>query len=379
MTETQKNTTTDKKPSNKSAKPTLNKKSYRQIFLIAVLLVVSILASYIAWYFYQQQQITQQQTFNGITKQLNKLKRAQNYQSEDQQSQLNALEVKQKELRLQFIQLLKNNDHLRNDWLISEAEYLIKLANHRLILEQDINTAITALEAADQRLKEIVDPALLAVRKVLLQHIQSLRAISQPDVTGMALQIRALQKEIPALPMQTPDPATVQRRKEESSNASKIESWDQLPKAMWEDIKSLVLIRDHKQAVQPLIAPEQQYFLIQNLNLQLEQAQLALLKRNNRLYIDSLSKAKQWIKDYFDVNQQATKSILQTITALMKKNIEPTIPDISRAYKILQQYRINGFIEKKVPAKKTQPIKKLKSAPIKKPTQENSDKMTTTP
>jgi len=127
----------------------------------------------------------------------------------------------------------------------------VKLANHRLILEKDINTAITALEAADERLKEVADPGLLESRQVLLEQIQSLRAIEQPDITGMALQISALKKEVPALATQTPDPITVQQRKETPSDASQVTSWQELPPAMWEDLKSLVIIRDHSQANGP--------------------------------------------------------------------------------------------------------------------------------
>ena len=341
---TAKDTAAEKKPVKKATRHKHGQKHHPLVFIIIVLLLVLIGASYSLWQYSEKQQVSILNKFSSIDEQLDKLQRAQRYQSDDQQAQINTLDEKQQELKHSFSSLLKSSAHLKNDWLLAEAEYLVKLANHRLILENDINTAITALEAADERLKEVADPALLEVRKILLEQTQSLRSVEQPDITGMALQISALKKEVPTLPMQTPDPTTVQQREEKSSSASQVKSWDQLAKAIWKDIRSLVIIRDHSQAVQPLIPPEQHYFLVQNLNLQLEQARLALLKGNNSLYIDSLNTSKQWIEKHFNIRQQSTQSILKSIDVLAEKNIEPTIPDINRSFKILQQYRLKGFV-----------------------------------
>lgn len=358
---------TDQKPADKAAKPTKKKqvkKSQPWLMPLIILLLVVIGGSYAGWQQYQKQQTRTSYNFSQLSDQIDTLKRAQKYQSEDQQTQLDKLAEKHNDLKRSFAALLKSSGHLKNDWLLAEAEYLVKLANHRLILEKDITTAITAMEDADERLRGMADPALIEVRKVLLEKIQALRTIEQPDLTGMALQISALKKQIPQLAMKTPDPATVQQRAKQPSKASRVESWNELPKAMWEDIKGLVTIRDHSQVIQPLIPPEQHYFLKQNLNLQLEQARLALLKGNNNLFSDSLQTASQWIEKHFDNEQQTTQSLLQGIKNLSAKNIEPSIPDISQAYKVLQQYRVNGFVPKpKKPAPKNKTEQKEKAKP----------------
>ena len=53
----------------------------------------------------------------------------------------------------------------KRQWLISEAEYVVSVANTRLYLAGDVATAITGLEAADQRLRENGDPIVFPVRK----------------------------------------------------------------------------------------------------------------------------------------------------------------------------------------------------------------------
>ncbi|MEJ2140893.1 MAG: uroporphyrinogen-III C-methyltransferase [Gammaproteobacteria bacterium] len=336
----------DKKPAHPAQKKQ-SKKSSPWLAPLFILLLVVIGGGYSAWYQYQQQQSRNSKDIEKLTAQVDKLTRAQKYQSEDQQKQLDALTEQHNDLKRSFAALLKSSGHLKNDWLLAEAEYLVKLANYRLIFEKDITTAIAAMEAADERLREVADPALIEVRKVLLEQTQALRAIKQPDLAGMALQISALKKQVPQLAMKTPDPATVAKRARQPSEASRVKSWDELPKAMWEDLKGLIKIRDHSQAVQPLIPPEQFYFLQQNLYLQLEQARLALLKGNNNLYSDSIYTAIQWIETYFDKEQQTTQSLLEGLRALTKNKIDPEIPDISQSYKVIQQYRVNGFVPKK--------------------------------
>lgn len=358
----------DKKPAHPAEKQQAKKSTPWQTPLVILLLVV-IGGGLSTWYQYQQQQTRTSQTIENLTGQVNKLERAQEYQSEDQQKQLDTLTEQYNELKRSFAALLKSSGHLKNDWLLAEAEYLVKLANHRLIFEKDITTAIAIMEAADERLREVADPALIEVRKVVLEQTQALRAIKQPDLTGMALQISALIKQVPQLAMKTPDPATVAKRAKQPSSAARVKSWDELPKAMWEDLKGLITIRDHTQAVRPLIPPEQFYFLQQNLNLQLEQARLALLKGNNNLYSDSIYTAIEWIETYFDTEQQTTQSLLEGLRALTKNNIEPEIPDISQSYKILQQYRVNGFI----------PKKKKPDQEDKKQAKEKADKATSKP
>lgn len=345
-----KQVTTEQKADKKPAPPAKKKQARKAnpwLMPLVILLLVVLGGGYSAWHQYQQQKSRTTSKLDALSIQVDKLQRAQKYQSEDQQTQLDKLTEQHNDLKRSFAALLKSSGHLKNDWLLAEAEYLVKLANHRLLLEKDITTAITAMEAADERLREVADPALIEVRKVLLEQTQALRAIKQPDLTGMALQISALKQQVPQLAMKTPDPATVQQRAKEPSQASQVQSWNQLPAAMWEDLKGLITIRDHSQAVQPLIPPEQYYFLQQNLNLQLEQARLALLKGNNNLFIDSLNSAIQWIETYFDTEQQATQSLLEALGALMKNKIDPAIPDISQSYKVLQQYRVNGFVPKK--------------------------------
>lgn len=333
----------EKKAAHKaSTKPATSKTNLLLVFIVIVLVLAIIGGGYEAWQFYTRQQSRYTHNINQLDSRIEQLTKAQRYQSEQQQLQLDALVNQQIAMRENFSNLLKDKQHLRNDWLFAEAEYLVKLANHRLILEKDINTAIVALQAADARLREMADPGTIEIRKTLVEQIHALNAIQQPDITGISLQLGALEKEVDQLPMQTPDPATVAQRTKQPSQASQVKSWRDLPAAIWHDLKSLLVIRDHSQPVHPLMPPEQRYFLIQNLKLQLQQGRLALLKGNNELYKDNLVNAQNWIEKHFDNSSQACKSMLSALGTLSAINISPALPDISNTYSVMQQYRLNG-------------------------------------
>ena len=122
---------------------------------------------------------------------------------------------------------LKQNQHTQRDWLIAEAEYLIKLANHRIVLASDVSTGIQALQAADDRLLEVGNPKFIPLRKALAIDIQKLNAVPKLDIVGISLKLNALQLQIESLPLATPDPKTNEQRSKTKSNISKADNWQQ--------------------------------------------------------------------------------------------------------------------------------------------------------
>ncbi|MGD8407591.1 MAG: uroporphyrinogen-III C-methyltransferase [Thiohalophilus sp.] len=293
------------------------------------------------YYLWQQQQKlsgTQQHQNAALQASLKDLRSTLAAQNDRQDDELNKLLNQQKNLDDALQTLLKSSSHLRNDWLLTEAEYLIKLANHRLLLERDVTTAIVALQSADDRLHEVADPALLSIRKRVADDINALRSVPLPDLAGMSFTLSSLADDVERLPLATPDPKTHQQL-EQGNETKKIESWRELPAAVWHDLKSLVVIRHHDEPIQPLLAPEQRFFLTQNLKLQLEQARLALLNGETQVYRERLQKTSQWIEQYFDTKQTAVKQSLEQLANLAEKDIHPKLPDISSTYEALVNYR----------------------------------------
>ncbi|MES9870674.1 MAG: uroporphyrinogen-III C-methyltransferase [Sedimenticola sp.] len=214
-------------------------------------------------------------------------------------------------------------------WMASEAEYLMRVANHRLRLERDVETAIKALQAADGRLRDSGDPGWSDVRQTLAGEIASLQSVARVDRTGLSSRLAAMVGQINKLKIIGTEPAP----RQESAADEPEEGGDRTLKTMlqdgWEGFKSVMVIRHHGKPVSAMLPPEQQFFVYQNLRLQLEAARMSMLRGDRILYIASLETAEQWLGDLFDTESQVARAMLGEIEQLKAIDISPALPDIS--------------------------------------------------
>ena len=231
----------------------------------------------------------------------------------------------------------------RADWLMAEAEYLMHLANQRLSLEQDVRSAEAILVSADQVLAENDDPGLLMVRKTLANEILALQQTKTADVEGLYVRLSAMIKSLDrlnarALLSQKADAAQTDEITQAVTEEFETSfSWQALWKEIWKDLQKVLIIQRLDHAVEPLLAPEQSYYLKQNLRLMLEQASLSILDRNQVIYQDSLEKASLWLNSYFDLTDTGTRVLLKHVEDMKLAQINPVIPDISGSLRLLKE------------------------------------------
>lgn len=228
----------------------------------------------------------------------------------------------------------------RRDLLESEIEYLLRLAADELYLAQDVDTAIYALQAADDRLRELGDPRLMPVRQLIADHLQALGAVNLPDISGMALRTGSLMREVSSLPLRQAQHA---RALEEDDVA------EQAAGAWWERAKSgiqrlfdkLVVVQ-RAEPPAPLLTPAEHFFLYRNVELQLAAARAALLAGDIAAWRQSLELAREWLTRYFDTNNPAVQSAVADITGLLGITLEPSLPEITAALERFRSLIRNG-------------------------------------
>ncbi len=305
--------------------------------LIIFVLFVSVIAALVYWIEKQQKELASHNRYqidqlrNEVSPVLEQIKSS----NRDLQQRLAAEETKQQALSESLSNLLKTRRHLRNDWLLAEADYLLRLANHRLLLARDAGSALAAMQAADERLHEMADPAVIPLRKVLAGDINRLKAAPTPDIAGLSARLSALAHSVDSLPLLAEYVDSKVDAQDKPKNAQ-VEDWKQLPDAIWSDIKKLLVIRERHGRVVPLLSPEQHFFLRQNLKLKLEQARLALLNAEPAIYQERLQTAADWVQDFFKADDPATEAMLKELGQLRAENIKPALPDISASYRALQ-------------------------------------------
>ncbi|MDO9372474.1 MAG: uroporphyrinogen-III C-methyltransferase [Gammaproteobacteria bacterium] len=203
-----------------------------------------------------------------------------------------------------------------------EADSLVRIAHYHLSFAYDIPGAIDALAAAEQRLQEADDFRLLAVRTQITDTLRTLREVRVPDIAQLALQLKNWPERVEELPV-------ARAAMTAPPSAPQAAHWKTLLQGLWAELKTLVSIRHRDATVVPLLPPTQQYFLYQNLRLELEMARLSLLRRDARAFHASLGTARNWIKRYFDVHAEVTTELLETLDALEQTDIAPPLPELS--------------------------------------------------
>lgn len=220
----------------------------------------------------------------------------------------------------------------REAWVLAEAEYLLEMGNRRLQLEQDVNGAIAALGAADQRLASLGDPLLMPVRAKISDELQALRAVPKVDVDGISLTLTSLAKAVDTLPIAgAPHPVATSAPSPQVSHG-----WRAFVASLWTDLRSLVVVHHHEAGKLPLLTPDQRELLRQNLRLKLQSARLALLQGDSQVYRSALQEADAWLTQYFDGEAAPTKAAHATLARLAATDIAPTLPTIGASLRLLR-------------------------------------------
>ncbi len=355
--------------SNDSADSTTKKGSSMAILIAIIALIITILAfaaGYKTWQQINSEQGALEQRINSTEMNINSIKSGsessltitKTVQSTNQllQNRLDTMETKVSGLDDELARSIgelqqsdvtiseslgKLSDSLRtnkdDNLLVAEARHLINIANHQSQLNQNPAAAAAALVAADQRLRDAADPALLEARQIITDDIIALRNVSSLDISGIALTLSQLAVSIDGLPLRNDEAEA--NAATETTTATEVSDASSLFNKIWADIKGLVTIRrNNTELGAALLPPGQRFFLQQNLQLKLESARLALLQRDSQTFQSSLNTAKDWIESYFDTSAANTANLLTSIAPYQAMELSPALPDISRSLKALDTW-----------------------------------------
>jgi len=222
-------------------------------------------------------------------------------------------------------------------WKVSEVEYLLSVANHRLLLERDVVTAQAALQDADKRLGVIGDPGLIPIRKKLAGEIDALKQVVLPDISGIASQLSSMADTIENLPY-LKNSVTLGSSEVAVSVDESEGNLNFLLRIVKDIAKGLFTIQRSDEPIEPLLPPQEKQYLKHNLSLKLEEARIALLNEETELFQKNLAVIDQWIRKYFDDQDPSVSSFLQTVDGLKQTELHPALPDISNSLRDLRTW-----------------------------------------
>ena len=216
------------------------------------------------------------------------------------------------------------------DWLLAEVEYLIRLANQRVLMERDVSGALSLLSSADEIVEQTTGIAAYELRESLAYDIANLKAVSDLDTDGIFLSLSAMASQVTELRRKRPElspPTQIQIDNGEAQNS--YQQFLSLVNNIFGRVLNSVDYRRDGVAITPLLPPKEEYYLRQNLILKFEMAQLALLRNDQPVYHTSLSEAKLWIVKHFVETDPRTVALVTALDQLVEVEVARSLPNIS--------------------------------------------------
>jgi uroporphyrin-III C-methyltransferase len=220
---------------------------------------------------------------------------------------------------------------------LARAEALLAIAIDRAQLAGDLDVALAASQRALRQLETIGDDGLAPVVVTLADEIALLeQAAEDADRGAAAAALRAVQDAVARMPLRhrelgdtTTDPA---------SQPEGAAWYQRLWSGLSRGLSGVFVIRHSDTELRPLLAPEESWFLRRNLELTLTGARLALVDGDSEAYLASITDASQWMRAYFDAEDQRVLQSLNTLDQVASVLSGDPASGIGRALELLRQY-----------------------------------------
>ncbi|CAM2822955.1 uroporphyrinogen-III C-methyltransferase [Legionella worsleiensis] len=272
---------------------------------------------------FAQNQDTAQEQFTAIEKSILKKQKTLHYRMDG----LN------KELRTAIKQRLYQNQ----DWLLLKAQYYLELAQINTHWSDNFNTSIALLQQADALLSQINTPQIFAVRQIIAKEIAQLKATPIQDIPGLLSKLDAAQISVSNLTIQSPLEKNQLSATKNDLDSSRFATWKAQFKNSLKSLEQLVIVRRTDENITPLMSPLFESALKETIRLNLQQAQWAILHKNNAVYQLALQQACNAIKRVFDTKAQDTAALLHQLTELQNIKFIQEQPEIGTALPQLHQ------------------------------------------
>lgn len=233
-------------------------------------------------------------------------------------------------LQAQVENLYRNLAEDSTDVLLAEVESSLVLAGQQLALGGGAQSALAAMQELDARLARQDDPGLQPLRASLLHDIERVKAYPAADVGSLALRIDALMRSIDGFPLLSS--ATTRRRDGAAQPSNGLV-------ALRDELEQLFRVRRVDAPDAMLLAPEQSYFLRENLRLLLLNARLSLLSRNEKLFRDDVGRAIDWLRKYYDDDDRAVAGAVAQLRQLLGTRIVLEAPTLAESLSAVRAAR----------------------------------------
>ncbi len=252
----------------------------------------------------------------------------------------------------------------QKDWMLKEVDHVLRMSQHRLLLDRDFASALAGLNAADNRLNDINDVRLIPVRQSISRQIQALNQFPHPDYVGIQLKLDNVMANLKNSVLKQISTQIAEDKSSESGSDSNSEiiatsnepfDWQKVLQISKQFVFSVydktkaalsdsINITRGEQKIALFIEEQEKKRAYDFLRNKLLGAKYAVSTHDDLAFHQQLSAASAWLENNDQFSGQA--SLAQEIEQLNKINLMPSLPDISEPSILLAKH-VDSFKDKK--------------------------------
>ena len=327
-----------------------------QFGLMLLLLLVSVTALSMAWYgqrrvhTLEQELVRRQQDSAGQATEAQLLAKQAQELSRDAVAKVTLTESRLAEItaqRGQLEELIQSLSRARDENLVVDIDAGIRVALQQTAITGSAAPLVAALKAADERLARVSQPRLESVRRAIARDLDRVKAVSVADIASLAIKLDEAARLVDEAPLQVLDPQRLVEAKvpravvrggaggtpspaSAAASATRVgglraelSDWWQ---GLWAETRSLLRVTRIDQPQAMLLAPEQGFFLRENVKLRLLNARLALMSRQFDTAQSDLQAALAAIDNYFDRSARKTQLLTELLRSVVPQARQAGVP-----------------------------------------------------
>ncbi|MCC7546979.1 MAG: uroporphyrinogen-III C-methyltransferase [Burkholderiales bacterium] len=225
----------------------------------------------------------------------------------------------------------------RDERVLAEVEQMLLAGSQQLQLAGNLKAALIALESADGRLQRADSTQFTNLRRAIARDIEKLKTAPFLDVVGISLRLDGIAHHVYEMTL-----AMFERPPQEAPSAApgRDAALVRIAREAWQDIKTLVRVQRTESKDVPLVAPNQQFFLRENLRMRLLSARFALLAREGEAFQADVRSAHDWLEQYFDARDKRVAGARAALEQLARIEVDIQLPATLESVEAVRSERL---------------------------------------
>jgi uroporphyrin-3 C-methyltransferase len=250
--------------------------------------------------------------------------------------------------RSQLEDLMQSLSRSRDENLLVDIDAGIRVAMQQTAITGSAEPLVAMLKQADERLIHYDQPRLEGVRRAIARDLDRVKAVGLVDIPTLTIKLDEAARMIDELPLlanalprsvatkgkpivaAAPIAASAPKGAASAPEAPWWQTWDggwaAVTERVWSEAKSLVRVTriDHPEAM--LLAPDNTFFVRENLKLRLLNARLALLSRQFETTQSDLQLVQATLDRYFDRSARSAVLLSQLLSQVAAQSRQVNVP-----------------------------------------------------